>query len=66
MKPLRYPNIEAERVRLGYTQDEFAKELGVVRKTLYNWTHSGRIPRSKIIKISALTGKSVDYLLNRT
>lgn len=30
-------NIEAERVRNGYTKEELAKILGISLKTYYNW-----------------------------
>lgn len=38
---MRYPNIEAERARKGMSQETLATELGVTRKTLFNWMDSG-------------------------
>ena len=39
-----YPNINAERSRRKLTIEEFAKALGVTRKTVYNWMVHGNIP----------------------
>lgn len=33
----RYPNIDAERARMGLTYEELASYMGVTRKTIYNW-----------------------------
>lgn len=61
----KYPNINAERARLGLTLDEMAKKLGVSRKTLYNWIVNGNIPQKALVDMSSLFGKPVDYLLGR-
>lgn len=61
---LKYPNIDAERVRSGMTLEQFAESLGVTRKTLYNWYTKGRIPQSKLEQMSDLFGGcSINYLL---
>ena len=62
---MKYPNIEAERARNGYTAEELAKILGVSRKTLYNWTESGNIPSSALIRMADTFGCTIDYLLGR-
>lgn len=49
---MKYPNIEAERARSGMNLDEFAKRLGVSRKTVYNWIGSGKIPQSALEKMA--------------
>ena len=33
---MSYPNINAERSRMGLTIEELAEKLGVTRKTVYN------------------------------
>ncbi|MCC8064780.1 MAG: helix-turn-helix domain-containing protein [Clostridiales bacterium] len=64
---MKYPNIDAERVRNGMTQDELAQKLGVTRKTIYNWCSKGKIPQSKLEEMAALFGNcSIDYLLGLT
>ena len=63
---MRYPNIEAERIRNGMSKDEMSQKLGVSRKTLYNWTVSGNIPQKALEKMSELFSVSIDYLLGRT
>lgn len=57
-------NIEAERVRKGFTKEEVAKKLGTSTKTYYNWINEDTdIPGSALIKMRALFGVSTDYLL---
>lgn len=51
-----YPNIEAERARNGLSYEKMARELGVSRKTIYNWLITGNIPQSKLIDMSNLFG----------
>lgn len=58
-----YPNIDAERARKGLTVSKLVKELGVCRKTYYNWITNGKIPKSKINQMADLFGVSADYLL---
>ncbi len=60
---MRYPNIDAERARRGLTYDELAQELGVCRKTLYNWVHVGNIPAGSVQKLTRVFNCSADYLL---
>lgn len=62
---MKYPNIEAERVRNGFSKDELATKLGVSRKTLYNWTSAGNIPQSAVEKMASIFKCSIDYLLGR-
>lgn len=58
-----YPNIAAERAKRKMSADELATELGVTRKTVYNWEKRGKIPRSALEKMADLFKCSVDYLL---
>lgn len=60
---IKYPNIEAERIRNGMTKDEFAGKLGVKRRTLYNWLNNDKIPKQKVVEMSTLFHCSIDYLL---
>lgn len=60
-----YPNIEAERVRIGMSQDELIKALGYKeRRTYYNWLSSGKIPQQVLIKMADLFGCTIDHLLS--
>lgn len=63
---MKYPNIEAERARAGMSVEALAKELGVTRKTIYNWTGSGNIPQSALERMAQLFNCSVDYLLGHS
>ena len=62
---MKYPNIEAERARAGMSTENLALELGVTRKTLYNWMSKGCIPKTALEQMSKLFGCSIDYLLGR-
>ena len=57
-------NIEAERVRNGYTKEEMASRLGVSIKTYYNWINGETdVPSSALMKMSGMFKTSTDYLL---
>lgn len=58
-----YPNINAERARMGLTVENPAGILGVTRKTIYNWMDAGNIPQGRLQQMAKLFGCSVDYLL---
>ena len=62
---MKYPNIEAERARLGLSKEDFAEKLDVSTKTYYNWVIHGTspIPSDALEKISNICKVSVDYLL---
>ena len=61
---MRYPNINAERARMGLSWGQLAGILGVTRKTLYNWTTKGDIPQNALIQMTDIFGCSPDYLLS--
>jgi transcriptional regulator with XRE-family HTH domain len=63
LKKLRYPNIAAERARMGLTLEEFSELLGVTRKTILNWETKGNIPQGALEKMADLFHVTVDYLL---
>lgn len=57
-------NIEAERARNQFTKEEMAQNLGVSSKTYYNWVKEVTdIPSSYLLKMSAMFGKDINYLL---
>ncbi len=57
-------NIEAERVRNGYTKEELAKILGISLKTYYNWIKEETdIPSSALLKMHSLFEVDIEYLL---
>ena len=57
-------NIEAERARLQLTQEELSKRLGVSPNTYRNYVIGGPIPSTIQEKLRAMTGKTIEYLLN--
>lgn len=60
---LFYPNIAAERAKRKMSVDALANELGVTRKTIYNWESKGNIPRKHLEKMAAMFDCTTDYLL---
>ncbi len=60
-----YPNIAAERAKRRMSLESLARHLGVTRKTVYNWEHSGNIPQWALEKMAELFECSMDYLLGR-
>lgn len=62
---MRYPVIEKERLKNNITVAELSEELGICRKTYYNWQNNGKIPSFAVKKLTEIFGKSSDYLLNR-
>lgn len=63
---MRYPNIEAERARLSMSYEQMAGELGVTRKTVYNWIRAGKIPQKSLEQMSHMFNCTIDYLLGRS
>ncbi len=64
---MTYPNIEAERARLGQTKRELAEHLDVHVRSLQNWqAGKGSIPADKLCILCDLFECSADYLLGRT
>lgn len=63
---VKYPNIEAERARLGLSKEEFAKKLGVATKTYYNWLNGvNPIPSNILLDMADMCNSDIDYLLGR-
>lgn len=58
-----YPNIAAERAKRRMSVDALAENLGVTRKTIYNWESAGKIPQAALEKMADLFGCTIDYLL---
>jgi transcriptional regulator with XRE-family HTH domain len=63
---LKYPNIEAEKARLGISNEQLARKLGVSRSALYCWMKAGRIPSFALVAMAEMFHCSIDYLLGRT
>lgn len=62
---MKYPNIAAERAKRGMSLETLASEIGVTRKTVYNWERKGDIPQKALEKMAAIFCCSIDYLLGR-
>lgn len=59
-----YPNIEAERVRNGWSKEEMTKKIGVSLKTYYNWMNGlTAIPSTALKKMASIFNVDIGYLL---
>lgn len=59
--------IGSERVRMGHSQLELSKILGVSNKTVSAWeANTLACPPDRLIELSNYFGCSIDYLLERT
>ncbi|MBQ3427879.1 MAG: helix-turn-helix transcriptional regulator [Clostridia bacterium] len=55
------------REKRGFTQTEFAERLGVPQSTYSKWeTEKRQMDYKTLIRLAAIFGVSVDYLLGRT
>lgn len=61
----KYPNIEAERKRINISQEDLSNQLGIERKSYYNWLSKGNIPATILLKMSDIFDCSIDYLLGK-
>jgi len=59
---LKFPNIEAERARLGLTKADLADLIGVSYRTFYNWEQSGKFQLDAMQRMAELFNCSLDYL----
>ena len=61
---MKYPYIEAERIKRGISKESFAEALGVSKRTVWNWQNgSTELPVTKLLKICAVLDCRSDYLL---
>lgn len=59
-----FPNIDAERARIGLSRAALAEKLNVSYGTMKNWMRGATdIPASKVVEMSKLFHCSTDYLL---
>lgn len=56
-------NIETERWRLQMTKTDMCNALNVTLKTYNGYIRGAMIPSDVLVKLKAMTGKSIDYLL---
>ena len=61
---MNLPIIESERIKRCVSKDDFAKSLGVSRRTVQNWQNGHtEMPLSKLVRLSNMWHISIDYLL---
>lgn len=58
------PNIEAERIKRQMSRDDLVGALQVSKRTYQNWQSGAtEMPLSKLVQLSKLFNRSIDYLL---
>lgn len=63
---MKYPRIETERLRLGMTKKAFSAAIGTTTKTYNHFiTGEGELCYRHLAALRSLTGKSLDFLLDR-
>ena len=64
---MKHKNLASERVRIGLSQEELAKKLGVSVSTVHEYEALKRPMATKFVSAAAdFFGCSIDYLLDRT
>lgn len=58
-----FDNIRAECARKSVTLVDLTTQLGIERKTFYNWQDKGDLPLSAISKIASILGVPIEQLL---
>lgn len=58
-----FPNIAAERAKRKMSVEALADQLGVTRRTIYNWEGNGKIPRKYVEKMADMFHCTAEYLL---
>lgn len=58
-----FEKIKEERVRLGFTQEQFAAAIGATRRSVINWECGDAQPPASILAAMAAHGADVLYIL---
>ena len=61
---IRFNNVRAEITRRNWTIEQFCKELGISKRTFYDWEDKKDFPVSYAIKIAKMFNASLEYVLN--
>lgn len=59
-----FKNIRAECARNSLTIEELSRQLGIERKTFYNWEEKKDFPTSYLVKMANIFRVSTDTLLS--
>ena len=55
-------NVNSEMKRFGMSQKTLCTQLGIGRKTFYEWKKKGDIPATKILACAKIFNCTLDYL----
>lgn len=58
-----FKNIRAEIARRGWTIEQFCGELGIVKRTFYDWESKKDFPVRYALAIADMFGVSLEYVL---
>lgn len=63
---MKHKNLKSERVRMDYTQAQFAEILGISESALVRYEKGADAPQNVLVKAANIFGCSIDYLMDRT
>lgn len=58
-----FRNIRAEITRKGWTIEQFCNELGIVKRTFYDWESKKDFPVKYLLAMAQMFGVSLEYAL---
>lgn len=65
LKKIVFPNIEAERLKVGMSKNDLSAVIGITPRSYYNYTRGvAPIPSKILLKLSSVFQCSIDYLLS--
>ncbi len=56
-------NVNSEMKRFGMSQETLCAQLGIGRKTFYEWKKKGDIPATKLLACAKIFNCTLDYLV---
>ena len=58
-----FRNMRAEITRKGWTIEQFCAELGIVKRTFYDWEAKKDFPVKYLLTMAQMFGVSMEYVL---
>ena len=61
---ISFNNVRAEITRRGWTIEQVCKELGIAKRTFYDWEDKKDFPVSYAVQMAKMFNTSLEYVLN--
>lgn len=61
---ISFNNVRAEIARRGWTIEQFCQNLGISKRTFYDWELKKDFPVSYAIQMAMMFNSSLEYVLN--